>query len=262
MEEQFPLAGGPSGPDVPERRTGSRIVVGLVVLLVAFLVWRGLANRPEARKERKFGAAFDAAAARQEAFHTLLPGGRVPEPYVIRGAAEADGLTLVWLRYDYRDDHAFLLGGDHVPRGGEVAALLGRVGGERLPGRQRIDEPGVRPERRPPFVEEYRERDPGTRPVHPPREWAAGWDEAAAFAAGPPDTPEGSDVDLTLDLAPDLQLPFTRFRRSGDWWWTVVDLDARAPAGRHLYLVHALRSAATPAMAPTADFVADLLRVR
>ncbi len=261
MDETFSLEGG-TPPERPGRRVANRVVLGVVLVLLALLVWRGLANRPVARSQRKFGAAFDDAAARQEAFRALLPEGRVPEPYVIRGAAVRDGLELVWLRYDYRDDHAFLLGGDHLPGGGEVKTLLAEVGGERLPGRQRIDAPGVLPERRPPFVEEYRERDPGTTPVHPPRGWATAWDEAVAFERRLPGAAEDWDVDLSLEVTPDLVLPFIPFRQDGAWWWTVVDLDARAPAGRHLYLVHAVRSEETPTMAATADFVAALLRVR
>lgn len=245
-------------PESQRRRTGTWVVAGILALAALALVGRSLWRQPVTAGRRAYDAAFQAAAERREAFARLLPGGRIPEPYYLRGAAAAGNAAIVWLRRDRDDAHAFLVSAARKPDGAEVEELLRQLGGERMPSRQVVDEAGVQVEKRPPFVEEFRKPPAAHEDVHPPRGWAAEWEEATAPAA---EREDGPRLRLQLTLAEDLAVPFTPYRQDGPYWWSVVDLGAKARSGS-LHLVHVLRSAEAPWVGELHGFVSELLQVR
>ncbi|HEX9794306.1 MAG TPA: hypothetical protein VGC54_10020 [Planctomycetota bacterium] len=254
MSEEFTLEGA-ADPTPGRRPMGSWMVIGGLIALATWLAFRSIQNRPLQLGTRAYGDAVEVAAARQRAFRALLPGGSLPYPFVVRGAVESGGTALVWLRADYRDDHAFLIGANAPPAVAELQALLARLGTDSLPVRQIIDEAGVQPDKRPPFAEEFRASPTRGDPVAPVRLWLGDWEQAARFADGAPDLEGG----LTMTLAAGRELPFALFRQAGAHWWTVVDLPAGNSGHERLFLVHVRRTGSVPGVGATLEFVKSLL---
>ena len=252
MTETFELPGSDKTPR--GRRTGTWVVLALLGLGVLGLIVKALYDRPAGSSADRSEALLRQAEQRKTAFARLAPGGRVPDPFYLRGAATGGGAGLVWMLRDFDASHAFLLGADTVPEAALLAQLLTELGGERMPQRQRLDEPGVLPEKRPPFTEEYRSIPLTAADVQPPRAWAEAWSEAVQFRF-----PDGSAADLALRLDANTAFPLSPWRRDGDYAWAIADLSARTPGSR-LFLVYFLPTSSStsstgdPESGPVYDF--------
>ncbi|MFQ5750339.1 MAG: hypothetical protein ACE5H3_12945, partial [Planctomycetota bacterium] len=155
MGEMFTLQG--TGPEGRKKgRWGTILLVGIVAVLALFVAVRIFQNPVSRPLVGEFGQAFHSAEARKQALETILPGAKLPQPFVIRGAARAGDAEAVWMRRDFDDAHAILISGPEALTPDQVRTLLEELGHERLPSRQIIDEKGVQIDKRPPFVEEYR----------------------------------------------------------------------------------------------------------
>lgn len=249
MADTFELPG--KDPSPKGRRVGSWVVLGLLGLGVLALAVKAVYNRPT-RGAADPQALYQQAEARNQLFASLLPGARVPEPFYLRGTGEEDGIRAAWMRRDFDDTHALLVAADAPPAAADMELLLADLGGERMPARQMIDENGVQPEKRPPFVEEFRSVPDAGDPVEPPRGWTREWDEAVSFRV-----PEGGTA-LELTMSAEQAFPLAAWRQSAPYWWTVVDLSSRAPEGR-LYLLHFTHGERAPSAGPLHDFVRALL---
>ncbi|TAH39624.1 MAG: hypothetical protein EYC70_02215 [Planctomycetota bacterium] len=254
MTETFELQGKDSAPK--RRPAGTWVVLGLLGLGVTALVVKTLFNHGRQLGTGSGDELFQQAQARTEAFARILPEGRVPDPFYLRGAAAAGTVQAVWMRSDFDDAHVLLIAAPATPSASALEEMLQSLGGERMPARQIIDEPGVLPEKRPPFQEEYRTPAPPGEDVHPPRGWTAQWEEAARF-----DPPQDGGISIELQIDAEQSFRLSPWRQEGPYWWTVVDLGSKSAAGE-LYLVHFTRAQLAPSAGPVHDFVSALLRVR
>ncbi len=253
MEETFPLS-GTSDPAPPRRRLGTRVFLGLALAFLALLVWRSLANRAATSQDR-FTAAHEAAEERKAAFQEVLPGGHLPPPFVLHGHAEAGELRLVWMVRSFDGAQALLVAAPQAPREEEIAEAAGRLRAPFLPARQILDEPGVQVDKRPPFQEEFRQREAWDHAAPPLTFWTGSWDEILdeLRASG-----RGGGEGILLEAGPQRSFPMSRPRKAEGVWWVAVDLSSAAPSGR-LFLVHLLPAAERPPAAEIHDFLERLL---
>lgn len=258
MNETFTLQGESPQDSKPRKGLGSKLLVFVVLAFVALLVWAMFENRPISSGVGDYGKAFEAAAKRKEAFEQLLPGKKIPEPFVIRSVSTLPDGEAIWLRRDFDDTHALLLAGSALSQA-SIAALLRPMGIDRLPTRKLIDEDGVQPDKRPPFVEEFREIKISSNQVRPPADWAAHWDETQASLSNA-STDQSSDS-VNLVVSANKEYPMVLYQESPPYWWTLVDLSAELDSGGELFLLHALKTKRAPTTDQLIDFVREMLRL-
>ena len=253
MTETFTLRGSPP-PRRGRRPVTYWVLSALSVAVVIWLVAKIFGNRPATLGDPAT-AAYELAGERRAALERILPGAKLPEPYVLRGAGAAAKDEIVWMRRDYDDAHAFLfrVRGADAPEEEQLRALAGAMGVGALPTRQLVDEPGVLPEKRPPFVEEFRE--PPAAPselILPPLDWLLAWDLGSLLEGlGSTELPLAAGRTVTVSL----------YRPGETHWWAVARLEVEGGNG-YAYLVHLLRSREAPESGELFDFLSELLRVR
>ncbi|KAA3615185.1 MAG: hypothetical protein DWQ01_00235 [Planctomycetota bacterium] len=254
MSESFTLQGETSkGGSRPGK--GRKPVLALfLVVAAAGILWKMFQNRP--LQTGSGTSLYQEVEARRVLMEQLLPGSKIPEPFVIRGAMEKGGMAALWLSFDGLGHQAFLFGGESLPNQQTVQDLTVALAGQPLPTRRIVDGEGVLPERLPPFTEEFRQRDPVVPQVQPLQGWEPEWPKASSFQLGGP----ASDITVRIQVAEGREFPISAYRQQEKHWWCLADLSAASPKDS-LILLHALKTQNAPNTDALIDFVREMLRL-
>lgn len=257
MGETFTLRGG-----APREKKGPgkfTIVLGLVA--AAVLIWvvvRVIRQKDFTSQSPGYLQRYQHAEERKQVLEAILPGARLPEPFVLRGAIQIDSTRVVWMRRDFDDTHALIFTSALSLTSESLDRMLAALGGQELPTRQLINEEGVEIDKRAPFAEEYRTLPTHKETVRPPTGWTEDWDPALLRTT---DSEQGK-IRIDLDIGDGNLYPTTPYHtRAGKYWWALVDLSPRSSDDRDLFLYFAVTSEEAPDLRELIDFLRALLGI-